>query len=46
MKKQVIFSAMLGLCALGGTGVYAAPATTVVAQSPTVKVSGQVIDEL
>ncbi|MDM8154214.1 TonB-dependent receptor [Bacteroides gallinaceum] len=45
MKKQVIFSAMLGLCALGGTGVYAAPATTVVAQSPTVKVSGQVIDE-
>ena len=45
MKKQVIFSAMLGLCAFGGTGVYAAPATTVMAQSQTIKVSGQVIDE-
>ena len=45
MKKQFIFSAMLGLCALGGTGAYAAPAMTAVAQSPAIKVSGQVVDK-
>ena len=45
MRKQFIFSAMLGLCALGSTGVYAAPAMTAVAQSPTIKVRGQVVDE-
>ena len=46
MRKQFIFSAMLGLCAFGGTAVYAAPDMVVVAQSQTIKVKGQVIDEL
>ena len=46
MRKQFIFSAMLGLCALGGTAVYAAPDMVAVAQSQTIKVKGQVIDEL
>ena len=46
MRKQFIFSAMLGLCAFGGTTVYAAPDMVVVAQSQTIKVKGQVIDEL
>ena len=46
MRKQFIFSAMLGLCAFGGTAVYVTPAMATVAQSPTIKVSGKVIDEL
>ena len=46
MRKQFIFSAMLGLCAFGGTAVYAAPDMVAVAQSQTIKVKGQVIDEL
>lgn len=46
MKKQLIFSAMLGLCALGSTAVYPLSAMAAVAQSPTIKVRGQVIDEL
>ena len=46
MRKQFIFSAMLGLCAFGGTAVYVTPAMAAVAQSPTIKVSGNVIDEL
>ena len=46
MRKQFIFSAMLGLCAFGGTAVYVTPAMAAVAQSPTIKVSGKVIDEL
>ena len=45
MKKQFIFSAMLGLCAFGGTMVYPSSALAAVAQSPSIKVSGQVIDE-
>ena len=45
MKKQFIFSAMLGLCAFGGTTVYPSSALAAVAQSPSIKVSGQVIDE-
>ena len=35
---------MLGLCAFGGL-VYPTSAIAVVAQSPTIKVSGQVVDE-
>ncbi len=46
MRKQFIFSAMLGLCAFGGTAGYVTPAMAAVAQSPTIKVSGKVIDEL
>ena len=46
MRKQFIFSAMLGLCAFGGTAVYAAPDMVAVVQSQTIKVKGQVIDEL
>lgn len=46
MRKQFIFSAMLGLCAFGGTAVCVTPAMAAVAQSPTIKVSGKVIDEL
>lgn len=45
MKKQFIFSAMLGLCAFEGTMVYPSSALAAVAQSPSIKVSGQVIDE-
>lgn len=45
MKKQFIFSAMLGLCAFGGIMVYPSSALAAVAQSPSIKVSGQVIDE-
>ena len=45
MRKQLIFSAMLGLCALGGTAVYAAPSMAAVTQSQTIKVKGQVVDE-
>ena len=45
MKKQFIFSAMLGLCAFGGTAMYPHSAMAAVAQSPTIKVRGQVIDD-
>lgn len=45
MKKQLIFSTMLGLCAFGGTAVYPTTAIAAVTQSPTIKVSGQVVDE-
>lgn len=45
MRKQLIFSAMLGLCALEGTAVYAAPSMAAVTQSQTIKVKGQVVDE-
>lgn len=45
MKKQLIFSAMLGLCALGSTAVYPISAMAAVAQSPAIKVRGQVVDE-
>ena len=45
MKKQFIFSAMLGLCAFGGTAMYPGSAIAAVAQSPTIKVRGQVIDD-
>lgn len=45
MKKHLIFSAMLGLCALGGTAMYPVSVMAAVAQSPAIKVSGQVIDE-
>ena len=42
MKKHLIFSAMLGLCALGGTAMYPVSVMAAVAQSPAIKVSGQV----
>ena len=45
MKKQLIFSAMLGLCAFGSATMYTVPTMAAVAQSPAIKVSGQVIDE-
>lgn len=45
MKKHLIFSAMLGLCALGGTAMYPVSVMAAVAQSPAIKVSGQVVDE-
>lgn len=45
MNKQLIFSAMLGLCAFGSTAMYSVPAMAAVAQSPAIKVSGQVVDE-
>ena len=45
MNKHLIFSAMLGLCAFGSTAMYSVPAMAAVAQSPAIKVSGQVVDE-
>lgn len=45
MNKQLIFSAMLGLCAFGSTAMYSVPAMAAVAQLPAIKVSGQVVDE-
>lgn len=45
MKKQFIFSAMLCLCAFGGTVICPSLAVAAVAQSPTIKVRGQVVDE-
>lgn len=45
MKKQLILSTMLGLCAFGGTAMYPTSAMATVAQSPTIKVRGQVVDE-
>ena len=45
MKKHLIFSAMLGLCALGGTAMFPVSVMAAVAQSPAIKVSGQVVDE-
>ena len=45
MRKHLLFSVMLSLCAMGGMMVYPTPAMATVAQSPTIKVRGQVIDE-
>ena len=45
MRKHLFFSVMLSLCAFGGMAVYSTPAMATVAQSPTIKVRGQVIDE-
>ena len=45
MKKQLIFSAMLGLCALGSAAVYPMSAVAAVTQSSAIKVRGQVVDE-
>ena len=44
MRKQLLFSAMLSLCATGGLALSPAPAMASVTQSQTVKVSGQVVD--
>ena len=43
MRKQVLFSVMLMLGAVGGLSVYPVPAMASVQQ--TVKVSGQVVDQ-
>ena len=45
MRKHLLFSVMLSLCAMGGMMVYPTPAIATVAQSPAIKVRGQVIDE-
>ena len=45
MRKHLLFSVMLNLCAMGGMMVYPTPAIATVAQSPAIKVRGQVIDE-
>lgn len=45
MRKHLFFSVMLSLCTFGGISVYPTPAMATVAQSPTIKVRGQVIDE-
>ena len=45
MKKHLIFSAMLGLCALGGTAMYPVSVMAAVAQSPANKVRAQEVDE-
>ena len=45
MRKHLLFSVMLSLCAMGGMMVYSTPVMATVAQSPTIKVRGQVIDE-
>ena len=44
MRKQLLFSAMLSLCAMGGLALMPAPAMASVTQSQKVKVSGQVVD--
>ena len=44
-EETFIFSVMLSLCTFGGIAVYPTPAMATVAQSPTIKVRGQVIDE-
>ena len=46
MRKHLFLSVMLSLCAFGGMAVYPTPAMATVAQSPTIKVRGQVVDEL
>lgn len=45
MRKHLFFSVMLGLSALGGMTVYPTTAMATVAQSPTIKVRGTVLDE-
>ena len=45
MRKHLFFSVMLSMCTFGGMAVYPTPAMATVAQSPTIKVRGQVIDE-
>ena len=45
MRKHLFFSVMLSLCTFGGMAVYSTPAMATVAQSPTIKVRGQVVDE-
>ena len=45
MRKHLLFSALLGLSAIGSMTVYPTPAMAIVTQAPTIKVRGQVIDE-
>jgi len=45
MRKHLFFFVMLSLCIFGSMAVYPTPAMATVAQSPTIKVRGQVIDE-
>ena len=37
MRKHLLFSVMLSLCAMGGMMVYSTPVMATVAQSPTIK---------
>lgn len=45
MRKHLFFSVILSLCTFGGMMVYSTPAMATVAQSPTIRVRGQVVDE-
>ena len=45
MRKHLFFFVMLSLCIFGSMVVYPTPAMATVAQSPTIKVRGQVVDE-
>ena len=45
MRKHLFSPVMLSLCTFAGMVVYSTPAMATVAQSPTIKVSGQVVDE-
>jgi len=45
MRKQVVFSALLSLSAIGGLAISPVPAMAEVAQAKTIKVSGQVVDQ-
>ena len=44
MRKHLLFSVMLSLCAMGGMMVYPTPAIATVAQSPAIKVRGYLPD--
>ena len=44
MRKHLFFFVMLSLCIFGSMVVYPTPAMATVAQSPTIKVRGQVVD--
>ena len=45
MRKKVLFSVMLSLCAMGGFVAIPVPAMASVQQNQTIKVSGQVVDQ-
>ena len=45
MRKHLFFFVMLSLCIFGSMVVYPTPAMATMAQSPTIKVRGQVVDE-
>ena len=45
MRKQVVLSALLTLSVIGGLAISPVPAMAEVAQTKTIKVSGQVVDQ-